>query len=49
MEEMVEITEAEYELLLATAKFMACLESAGLDNWEGYEYALDLYNEEDDG
>ena len=49
MEEMVEITEAEYELLLATAKFLECLEMAGVNNWEGYEYALDLYNEEDDG
>lgn len=49
MEEMVEITKAEYELLLATAKFMDCLESAGVDNWEGFEYALDLYNEENDG
>ena len=49
MEEMVEITEAEYELLLATAKFMACLESAGLENWEGLKYALDLYNEEVNG
>lgn len=49
MEEMVEITKSEYDKLLAAAKFMDCLESAGVDNWEGFEYALDLYNEENDG
>lgn len=23
---------------------LSCLESAGVDNWEGYEYAMEQYN-----
>ena len=42
MEEMVEITKEEYEELLDDAKFNRCLRAAGVDNWDGYEYAQDL-------
>lgn len=24
---------------------LSCLEAAGVDNWSGYEYAIELYNE----
>lgn len=26
--------------------WLSCLEAAGVDNWEGYSYAIDLYDEE---
>lgn len=26
--------------------WLNCLECAGVDNWNGWEYALDIYNEE---
>lgn len=34
--EMVTITKAEYEGLQDAANELAALESAGVDNWEGY-------------
>lgn len=27
------------------AQWLACLESAGVDNWSGYDYARELYRE----
>lgn len=29
--------------------FLYCLEAAGVDNWVGYEHAIDIRNEESDG
>ena len=37
----VTITEIEYKTLLSSQKFLNALEAAGLDNWDGYEQALD--------
>jgi hypothetical protein len=42
MDETITISKEEYEELLEDAKFMRALEAAGVDNWEGYEYAQDL-------
>lgn len=36
------ISEKEYEELLNTQKWAYCLEAAGVDNWDGYVYALDM-------
>lgn len=38
------ITVAEYNRLMEVDRFMNALESAGVDNWEGYEIACQLYN-----
>lgn len=38
-EEMVTITKAKYDQLLEDSEFLAALEAAGVDNWEGYEFA----------
>lgn len=35
----------EYEELLDDVLFLDSLRAAGVDNWEGYEYAVDSYNE----
>jgi hypothetical protein len=43
--ETIEIEKEEYESLLAASDFLSALESAGVDNWEGYDYAQDLMNE----
>lgn len=40
--ETVTITKAEYERLLADSEWLSCLESAGVDNWEGYDEARNL-------
>lgn len=41
----VEIEEERWEELLQAEKMLACLDAAGVDNWEGYDEALDLMDE----
>lgn len=38
----VSIPKAEYEALLAAERELAALEQAGVDNWIGYEYAMEI-------
>jgi hypothetical protein len=45
-EEMVIITKEEYESLLEDSKFLLCLQGAGVDNWQGYDYAREMMNED---
>jgi hypothetical protein len=47
-EETVTISKKEYESLKEDARWLQCLENAGVDNWEGYDYARELLNEEND-
>lgn len=35
----------EIESAHESALFLACLESAGVDNWDGYSYAQEEYQE----
>jgi len=44
-EEMATITKARYDDLLESEDWLSCLERAGIDNSEAYEYALELRNE----
>ena len=44
--DLVTITREEYEQLVSCAKWLACLENAGVDNWSGYDYARELFHEE---
>lgn len=37
----VTITKEEYNELLEEQAFLDCLRGAGVDNWEGYEFAID--------
>ena len=46
MEEMVEITKSEYDKLLVASDFLDSLRAAGVDNWDGYDIAIDLMNGE---
>lgn len=39
----VTISKHEYESLKKDAEFLADLQSAGVDNWHGYEYAQQDY------
>jgi hypothetical protein len=45
MEETVTISKKEYESLLEDSKKLTALENAGVDNWEGYDYARELMQE----
>ena len=47
--EIVTITRKEYEELLDCKEYLECLEAAGVDNWEGYDYAMEMYNRECEG
>lgn len=47
-EKMITITKEEYDSLMEDYHFMRCLEDAGVDNWDGYEYAIELYSEMED-
>lgn len=44
-EEMVTITKAEYDSLKDDARWLLCLQDAGVDNWSGYSYAQEMYSE----
>lgn len=41
----VTISVSEYEELLEAAAWVSALESAGVNNWEGYEEAQNIYEE----
>lgn len=45
---MIQLTEKEYKRLIARDNFLAALEGAGVDNWEGYSYACELAENPDD-
>ena len=48
-EETVTITRAEYNDLLDAACWRACVEAAGVDNWDGFQWAMEEYYGGDDG
>lgn len=37
---------AEIKQLREEAQFLECLRAAGVDNWEGYSYAIDMFRGE---
>ena len=39
----IPISMEEYNRLLSRDEFLTCLESAGVDNWNGYEYAMEEF------
>lgn len=45
MEETITISKKEYESLLEDQKLLQCLQGAGVDNWSGYECALEMMQE----
>lgn len=40
--ETVTISKRVYDTLLKAAEKLECLEAAGVDNWEGYGYAMEM-------
>ena len=41
--ETITIPLEEYQDLQESSKFLSCLEAAGVDNWDGYDYALEEF------
>lgn len=46
-EEMITITRKEYESLKDAQDLLECLKGAGVDNWCGYDDAIEMYEESD--
>ena len=44
MTKLVEITSERLAELLQAEQMLAALEAAGVDNWDGYDYAMEIYN-----
>ena len=44
----IEVDEAFYKSLLEDSDKLRCLEHAGVDNWEGYDFAMSEYYGDDD-
>lgn len=44
-EETVTISKKEYDSLKDDAFRLQCLEGAGVDNWQGYDFAMEEYNQ----
>lgn len=45
-EPAIVILISEYNQLVEDSLFLACLRNHGVDNWDGYDYAVDEYNED---
>jgi hypothetical protein len=41
--EMITISKEEYDELVEAASWLSTLEDAGVDNWEGIEFAQELH------
>jgi hypothetical protein len=41
----IAISEEEYEALLNDSILLNCLQMMGVDNWDGYDEAIEQYNE----
>lgn len=44
-DEMVTITKERYAELIDSEDWLNCLQNAGVDNWSGYDFARELYEE----
>ncbi len=46
--ETITITKAQYDSLMDDMRWRVAVESAGVDNWSGYDYAMADYHGEDE-
>ena len=45
---MVRVPEKELKEMQERLRWLDALEGAGVDNWSGYDYAAELFDEEED-
>lgn len=48
MDEMITISQKEYNQLKKDSDWLYYLERAGVDNWDGFDYALELKERDED-
>lgn len=46
-DDTITISKLLYEKLLEDEKFLTALCAAGVDNWDGYDYALEIFHGEE--
>ncbi|MNT01254.1 hypothetical protein D3C72_1357140 [compost metagenome] len=46
-EDTVTISKDEYEALQRDRELLNCLEACGVDNWSGWDDAMEMFTEED--
>lgn len=44
-EPTITITVREYNKLMDSQNLLTCLQNAGVDNWEGYDFAMEDFHE----
>jgi len=45
-DEKILVSKKKYEELLADRRWLLALEDAGVDNWSGYDFAIEILNGE---
>lgn len=45
---VIPITQKEYDDLLDDSRKLRCLENAGVDNWDGYDWAMEEFYGDDE-
>ncbi|MDR9852929.1 hypothetical protein RJP21_04850 [Paenibacillus sp. VCA1] len=48
MEDLITIPKSTYERLLRDQTLLDCLKGAGVDNWSGYDDAMEMFAESED-
>ena len=48
-EDFVRVPESEYKEMQRRLRKLEALEAEGVDNWSGYDFALERLEEEDEG
>lgn len=43
--EMITIPKSEYDKLCEDSEWLSCLEAAGVDNWDGFDEAINIRKE----
>lgn len=46
LNEQINISKSEYDELVADSRFLDALRDAGVDNWDGYQRAIEIIAEE---
>jgi hypothetical protein len=45
--DMITIPKSEYDQLIRDQAFLQALQGAGVDNWDGYSYAIEMLEEDE--
>lgn len=44
-DDLIQVSAKHYQDLIRDSRWLECLENAGIDNWDGYDYAQEEYFE----